>query len=71
MRAFSAAETAGHIANRALADRPLRLRTLPCACGGEITADVTDPVSEVQRHNRTLAHRLWWARIERKDWGRE
>ena len=69
--AFSAAETAGHIANRALADRPLRLRTLPCACGGEITADVTDPTPEVQRHNQTLLHRLWWSRLEREAWDEE
>jgi hypothetical protein len=67
MSAFSAAETAGHIANRTLTDRPLRLRTRPCACGGEITADVVDPGPEVRRHNETYAHRLWWLRQE-ADW---
>jgi hypothetical protein len=69
--AWSGPELAGHVANAMTTDRPLRLRTLPCACGGEITADLHDPTPQVQRHNRTLQHRAWWARLERQDWDQE
>ena len=31
----------------------------PCACGGVITADRTDPSAAVALHNRTWAHRRW------------
>lgn len=64
MSTWSESERAGRIAGATLTDRPLRLRSVDCACGGEITADVADPGPEVLRHNRTLQHRLWWMRQE-------
>ena len=69
MTAWSGPELVGQVANRAMTDRPLRVRTVPCACGGEITADVTDPGPEVKRHNETLRHRVWWIRIEQAEEG--
>lgn len=32
---------------------------MPCACGGQVTADDVNPYQGVAAHNRTLAHRLW------------
>ena len=66
MTAWSAPEQAGHVANAMLADRPLRIVTRPCACGGEITADAADPGEQIRRHNRTLAHLRWWHRQDRE-----
>jgi hypothetical protein len=43
------------------------LRTAPCACGGYITADPRTPYHAVVRHNRTIEHLRWWARV-RADW---
>ena len=67
MSTWSEPEQAGRIAGATLTDRPLRLRTVPCACGGEITADAANPADEVRRHNRTVAHRIWWIQHE-SDW---
>jgi hypothetical protein len=34
-------------------------RTLPCACGGTITADPADAGPAVLRHNRSRRHAAW------------
>ena len=67
MSTWSEPERAGRIAGATLTDRPLRIRTVQCACGGEITADAADPGPEIVRHNRTRQHVLWWIRAE-ADW---
>ena len=67
MTTWSEAEQAGRIAGATLTDKKLRLRTVPCACGGEITADAADPGPEVRRHNHTVNHRIWWIKNE-PDW---
>ena len=41
----------------------LRSRTLPCACGGTVTADPDDPAQGVQLHQREAIHRLYRARF--------
>jgi len=43
------------------------IRTVPCACGGYITADRRHPFLQVARHNRTVEHQSWWA-LARIDW---
>ena len=66
---FSHAELAGRIAGAVLTDRPLRLVTRPCACGGEITADAADPGEMVRRHNETRAHLVWaWKAGLEEEW---
>ena len=71
MTAFSAAEMSGHIESRGPVDTPLQLRTVECACGVTITADVRDPGPEVRRHNATAWHQGWWNRLEREAWDEE
>ena len=41
----------------------LRTRTLPCACGGTVTANPDDPALGVQLHQREATHRLYRARF--------
>ena len=36
-----------------------RLRTLPCACGGFVTADPENPAKGVQRHQLRPEHAAW------------
>lgn len=43
------------------------LRTVPCACGGYVTAAPEKPYHDVLRHNRTVEHRAWWTRV-RGEW---
>lgn len=61
MPPFSKPEMIGRVAGPWLTDKPLRLVTKPCVCGGEITADRTDPADAVRRHNQTVQHLRWWA----------
>lgn len=69
MTAFSPAELLGRIPGLPIsADKARHLRTLPCACGGTITADPRDPRREVIQHNESAWHCDWWTRAERKDW---
>ena len=37
----------------------LRTRTLPCACGGTVTADPAEPTRGVQLHQREAVHKQW------------
>jgi hypothetical protein len=37
--------------------------TLRCACGGYLTADPRRPFRAVMRHNVTIEHLGWWARV--------
>ena len=39
------------------------LMSRPCACGTPVTASRLDPGPGVAEHNRTAAHREWWARV--------
>ncbi len=64
MTAWSRPEMTGRIAGAWLTDKPLRLRTIPCACGGEITADRDDPGEAVRRHNATAQHLRYCARSD-------
>ena len=41
----------------------IRIRTLPCACGGSVTADPTEPTHGVQVHQREAVHRLYRQRM--------
>ena len=66
MSALSAAEMFGRVAGAGMG-QPLRIRTERCACKGEIVANVDDPGPDVARHNATIQHRAWWARV-RRDW---
>jgi len=69
MSTWSEAERAGRIAGATLTDRPLRLRTYRCACGGEIVADVADPSPQVARHNETVGHLRWaWRNGLEEEW---
>lgn len=36
-------------------------RVVPCACGGRVRADRTNPAAGVAAHNRTKLHRAWLA----------
>lgn len=38
-------------------------KTLPCLCGGEVTADVECPAAGVREHQRTEQHREWRRRF--------
>ena len=66
MTALSSAETFGHIVGLELGS-PLRIRQEPCDCGGWIVANADDPGPAVARHNETITHRAWWARV-RREW---
>lgn len=66
MSALSAAELFGRVSLPGFATE-LRIRREPCACGGEIVANADDPGADVLRHNRTVKHAAWWARV-RRDW---
>ncbi len=53
---------------------PLTLGVLmsrPCACGTPVTASRLDPGPGVTEHNRTAAHREWWARVRLQWQGEE
>jgi hypothetical protein len=41
--------------------------TRPCACGASLTASRTSPFGVIDRHNRSVRHRRWWASV-RDDW---
>lgn len=41
-----------------------RLQTLPCACGGRVTADPAAPAKGVAQHNSTGRHKAWRAARE-------
>jgi hypothetical protein len=41
----------------------IRSRTLPCACGGTVTADPSEPAQGVQLHQREAIHRMYRARF--------
>jgi hypothetical protein len=46
------------------------LVTRRCACGGYVTADPRRPFRAVMRHNVTIEHLGWWARVQR-EWQEE
>lgn len=66
MSALSPAEVFGRVTLPGFAT-PLRIRREPCACRGEIVANADDPGPDVLRHNQSIHHRAWWARV-RRDW---
>lgn len=35
------------------------VRTLPCACGGSVTADIECPAAGIREHQATSMHREW------------
>jgi hypothetical protein len=39
------------------------LRSLPCVCGGFITADPDCPAIAVNVHTQTVIHQLWRGRV--------
>jgi hypothetical protein len=41
--------------------------TRTCACGASLTASRTSPFGVIDRHNRSVRHRRWWASV-RDDW---
>ena len=63
MTAFNLAELSGHVPGLPIADTSVRLRSVECVCGTEITADADHPGPAVRRHNLTPAHLRWWARV--------
>jgi len=38
-------------------------RTVPCACGGTVTAEPADPFPGVSAHNAGPEHRAWRRRL--------
>lgn len=38
-------------------------RTLPCLCGGSVTADIECPAGGMREHQATALHRAWRARV--------
>lgn len=70
MSAMSAAELFGRVELRDFGS-PLRIRRELCACGSEIVANADDPSADVLRHNRTVKHAAWWARVRRQWQGDE
>lgn len=41
-------------------------KTLPCVCGGLVTADIECPAAGVREHQKTARHRAWRRRMA---WG--